>query len=165
MLRSLRTRPSLQWPLHALGIWKAVTQTTQRERDVLATFARGRTSLAEIGVYQGVTTRCLASVMDPAGTYFAVDPYTTGRLGINFEYLIARREAADRAEAERRQAPRLLRDACDGDRNEAAQRGVGGVDEPPLDERGRAADPHGRDASVSCPPARNGTNVQCRKRA
>ena len=39
MLRSLRTRPSLQWPLHALGIWKAVTQTTQRERDVLATFA------------------------------------------------------------------------------------------------------------------------------
>lgn len=94
MLRFIRTRPSLLWPLHALGIWKATTQTTHRERDALASFARGRSSLAEIGVFQGVTTRRLASVMDPSGTYFAVDPYTTGRLGINFEYLIARREAA-----------------------------------------------------------------------
>lgn len=93
----LRRRPSLQWPAHALGLWKAYTQTSKPERDALVTLARGRSSLAEIGVFQGVTTRLLTAVMDPDGTYFAIDPYAGGKIGISFNYLIARKEVAQDA--------------------------------------------------------------------
>lgn len=97
----LHKRPSLQWPAHALGLWEAYTQTSKPERDALVDLARGRSSLAETGVFQGVTTRLLTTVMDPDGTYFAVDPYAGGKLGIDFSYFIARREVAQSARARR----------------------------------------------------------------
>ena len=100
MFADVRTRPSLMWPLHAAGLYEARTQTSQAERDTLAHFARGQSSLAEIGVFQGVTARLLSSVMDPAGTYFAVDPYPGGKTGVNFAYYIAKREVAKGAVGE-----------------------------------------------------------------
>ncbi len=89
-------RPFRQWLLHLVGLYRPDTQTTERERDALARHARGRKSLVEIGVYQGATTVRLASVMDPAGVFFAIDPYVGNRFGIDFNYLIARREVARR---------------------------------------------------------------------
>jgi predicted O-methyltransferase YrrM len=89
-------RPSLQWPLHALGLHRPDTQTSERERAALTQHARGRSALAEIGVYQGATTVCLSSAMDPAGVLFAIDPYVGNRFGVDFCFLIARREVARR---------------------------------------------------------------------
>lgn len=89
-------RPSLQWPLHLVGFHSPDTQTSRAERDALARYARGRRALAEIGVYQGATTVRLAAVMDPAGVFFAIDPYPGNRFGIDFNYLIARREVSRR---------------------------------------------------------------------
>ncbi len=71
-----------------------MTQTSAAERAALAAFARGRRCLAEIGVFQGVGARLLTAAMDPGGIYFAVDPYPGGRLGVDFNWLIARREVA-----------------------------------------------------------------------
>ena len=56
--------------------------------------AAGKERLAEIGVWEGVTTRELRRGMSPTGTIFAIDPYPPGRLGINYQKLIAAREVA-----------------------------------------------------------------------
>lgn len=89
----VRARPSRQWVLHALGLYEAVTQTSQAERDALVKHANSKRSLAEIGVFQGRTSGVLAAVMDPSGVYFAVDPYPGGgRTGIDFNQRIAHRE-------------------------------------------------------------------------
>ena len=94
----VRSRPSRQWLLHALGLFEAVTQTSQAERDALVRHASSKTRLAEIGVFQGRTTGRLAAVMDPGGVYYAVDPYPGGgRTGIDFNQRIAHREVKRRA--------------------------------------------------------------------
>jgi predicted O-methyltransferase YrrM len=74
------------------GLQQAQTQTSARERACLAKHAAGKQRLVEIGVWHGVTTRVLRSVMDPSATLYAVDPYPAGRLGFSFQYLIAHRE-------------------------------------------------------------------------
>lgn len=79
----------LRW---TLGLAGPETQTTPAERDVLAQLARGQRSLAEIGVWHGVTTCRLRSVMAPDGTLFAVDPFPPGRLGLSLQRIIAHRE-------------------------------------------------------------------------
>ena len=79
----------LRW---SFGLAKAETQTTEAERDCLAKYATGKRSVAEIGVWHGVTTCRLLAAMDRKGTLYAVDPYPTGRLGISFQRRIARRE-------------------------------------------------------------------------
>ena len=84
--------PSLHALLHAVGLMPAVTNTTAAERACLARHAAGRRRLAEVGVFQGVTTRVLRSAMDPAGTLFAVDPFFRNRLGFCPYELIARQE-------------------------------------------------------------------------
>ena len=76
-----------------LGLCRAETQTTTRERECLSRHARARRQLVEIGVWHGVTTACLRAAMDPQGELSAVDPYPSGRLGFNMQERIARREA------------------------------------------------------------------------
>lgn len=56
--------------------------------------AAGKERLAEIGVWEGVTTRELRRGMSPTGTIFAIDPYPPGRLGVNYQKIIAAREVA-----------------------------------------------------------------------
>ena len=84
---------ALDWLGHALGISAADTQTTDAERACLARGAAGRRAIVELGVYHGVSTRVMRSVMAPDGVLTAVDPYPVGRLGVSFERMVATREA------------------------------------------------------------------------
>lgn len=95
--RLVRGRPSIRWPLHALRLLRAETQTSDAERATLVRFANGAHRLAEIGVFEGLTTGQITSSLPAQSEYFAIDPYFPGRLGINFNRLIAHREVARRA--------------------------------------------------------------------
>ena len=77
-----------------VGFASATTQTTTTERDCLARYAAGRRRLVEIGVWHGVTTKRLRSVMHPQGVLTAVDPFPVGRLGFSLQQHIAHREVA-----------------------------------------------------------------------
>jgi predicted O-methyltransferase YrrM len=79
---------------YKLRLRDAETQTTFAERACMAKHAAGKKRLVEVGVWHGVTTRLLRSVMDPAGVYFAIDPYVTGRLGFSIPFHIAVSETA-----------------------------------------------------------------------
>jgi predicted O-methyltransferase YrrM len=79
----------LRW---RIGLSDVHTWTLPEEIACVARHAAGRTRLAEIGVWQGATTRQLRSGMAPDATLFAVDPYPTGRLGISYQKIIAHRE-------------------------------------------------------------------------
>jgi predicted O-methyltransferase YrrM len=47
----------------------------------------------EIGVYEGMTTRALGDAMVvPGAELYAIDPFEAGRLGINWNQLVAHRE-------------------------------------------------------------------------
>src|SRR5262245_2561951 len=67
---------------------------TPRVLECAARCATGRQRIAEIGVWQGAVTCRMRSVMRSDGVLFAVDPYPPGRLGFNYQQLIARREVA-----------------------------------------------------------------------
>jgi predicted O-methyltransferase YrrM len=82
-----------QFLLWTIGLAPAQSQTNEAERDCLARHAAGRQRLAEIGVYQAVTTRRLREAMAPDGVLLAVDPFAPGRLGFSYDRLIARGEA------------------------------------------------------------------------
>jgi predicted O-methyltransferase YrrM len=77
-----------------VGLASATTQTTTAERDCLARYATGRRRLVEIGVWHGVTTKRLRTVMHPQGVLSAVDPFPVGRLGFSVQQHIAHREVA-----------------------------------------------------------------------
>jgi methyltransferase family protein len=57
-------------------------------------WATGRRRLAEIGVWQGAVTCRIRAVMAADGLLFAIDPYPAGRLGINYQQIIAGSEVA-----------------------------------------------------------------------
>jgi predicted O-methyltransferase YrrM len=78
----------LRW---SIGIDSATTQTTVAERACMANHAKGRKRIAEIGVWEGVTTRQLREVLADDGVYFAIDPYPVGRLGFSTQQIIAHR--------------------------------------------------------------------------
>ena len=80
-----------------LGLDQPHTQTTQPERAALARWATGRRRAAEIGVYEGRTTRVIAEVLADNGELFAVDPFFPGRLGICWGRVIARKYLAGSA--------------------------------------------------------------------
>jgi hypothetical protein len=67
---------------YKLGFSPAYTQTSERERECLRKYATGKKILAEIGVFEGVNTRCFRSVMDSEGTIIAVDPYPRSLFGL-----------------------------------------------------------------------------------
>jgi predicted O-methyltransferase YrrM len=89
MMRVLR-----QFLLWKIGMAEPQTQTTEAERACIARHAAGKKRLAEIGVYQAVTTCRLRQAMAPDGVLLAVDPFAPGRLGFSYDRLIARGEAA-----------------------------------------------------------------------
>lgn len=57
----------------------------------MVSLIRGKKRIAEIGVFEGVTALQLRAEMDRDATYFAIDPYPVGRLGLSFQKLIAER--------------------------------------------------------------------------
>lgn len=93
-LGALRHRPLVHLFLWQFGWARSETQTTEAERNCLACHAAGKKMLAEIGVYHGVTTCRLRSVMSPQGVLVAVDPYVKQRLGFSAQRIVARREVS-----------------------------------------------------------------------
>jgi predicted O-methyltransferase YrrM len=87
-------RTTLHFLLWRLGLRPAESQTSPAERACLERHARGRRRLAEIGVFQGVTTARLRAAMAPDGVLVAVDPFPRGRLGVSLHRRIARRVVA-----------------------------------------------------------------------
>jgi predicted O-methyltransferase YrrM len=79
------------WTLHLAA---PETQTTALERSCLTRHAAGKTCLAEVGVWHGVTTCCLRSAMAPEATLFAIDPYPVGMLGFSAQQVIAKTEVS-----------------------------------------------------------------------
>jgi predicted O-methyltransferase YrrM len=75
-----------------IGLRDVHTWTRPEEIACLARHAAGRTRLAEIGVWQGATTRRLRRAMAPGATLFAIDPYPTGRLGVSYQKIMAHGE-------------------------------------------------------------------------
>ena len=73
-----------------LGLEESHTQTSQKERDALASLAMRANKVLEIGVYEGNATKLLASSMLKTGVLYAVDPFSTGNLGINYGLLITK---------------------------------------------------------------------------
>jgi predicted O-methyltransferase YrrM len=76
------------------GLAPAEAVTTGAEAEALTRHARGKKRLAEIGVWQGGTTKRLREAMAPDATLFAVDPFPRGRLGFSTHLSIATREVA-----------------------------------------------------------------------
>jgi len=81
----------VQW---GLGLATAEAVTTIAEAESLARHARGKRRLAEIGVWEGGTTKRLRAVMAPDATLYAIDPFPIGRLGFSTHRTIATREVA-----------------------------------------------------------------------
>lgn len=75
---------------YKLGIDQAQTQTTQAERDCVAKYAKGKKLCVEIGVYEGVTTATIASVLESDAILYGIDPFIAGRSGICWGLPIAR---------------------------------------------------------------------------
>lgn len=48
----------------------------------------------ELGTDEGANSLNLRTAMHPEGVLYLVDPYEPGRLGVNFSFLIARREVS-----------------------------------------------------------------------
>jgi hypothetical protein len=84
----------VRYGLWRLGLAEPEAQTTDTERACLVRHATGKRRLAEIGVWQGRTTRDLRRVMAPDGMLFGVDPYPPGRLGFSAPQRIAMGEVA-----------------------------------------------------------------------
>jgi predicted O-methyltransferase YrrM len=85
-------RPLPHLVLWSLGLLRAETQTTDRERARLAAHAAGRSRIVEIGVWHGVTTSVLRRAMARDGELWAVDPFPPGQLGFSLQRVVARRE-------------------------------------------------------------------------
>jgi predicted O-methyltransferase YrrM len=81
----------LKW---GLGLARAEAVTSVAEAECLARHARGKKRLAEVGVWEGGTTKRLRAAMASDATLFAVDPFPRGRLGFSTHRAIAAREVS-----------------------------------------------------------------------
>jgi predicted O-methyltransferase YrrM len=79
----------LKW---RVGLASAEAVTTADEAACLTRHATGCQRLAEVGVWQGGTTKRLRSAMAAQGTLFAIDPFPAGRLGFSTQRTIATAE-------------------------------------------------------------------------
>lgn len=62
------------------------------ETECLVEYARNKRRLAEIGVWEGGTTKMLRQAMAPDGVLFAIDPFPGGRAGLSYQRPIAHGE-------------------------------------------------------------------------
>jgi predicted O-methyltransferase YrrM len=68
-------------PVYAwLGLRPFLGQHTPEEHAALQRWAQGRTTLAEIGVAEGVSALALREAMSPDGTLYLIDPFHLSRL-------------------------------------------------------------------------------------
>ena len=84
---------SLQrWLLWRLGRIAVTPRADPSETACLVEYARNKRRLAEIGVWEGGTTKMLRQVMASDGVLFAIDPFPGGRLGLSYQRPIAHGE-------------------------------------------------------------------------
>jgi predicted O-methyltransferase YrrM len=90
--RSWKSR-ALRHPFFAwAGVRAPLAQHTLAEHQAMERFARGCTSVVEIGVAEGASAVALRTAMDPAGTLYLVDPFHLSRVpALNFLRRAARR--------------------------------------------------------------------------
>ncbi len=88
-----RKSPALNHPFFAwAGLRPPIAQHTLAEHQAMEKFARGCTSLVEIGVAEGASAVALSTTMDPHGTLYLVDPFHLSRVRVlNFLRRAARR--------------------------------------------------------------------------
>jgi predicted O-methyltransferase YrrM len=86
---SFSGQSALRWLLHACHLSTPSTQVSSAEQAALTRYAAGRRSVVEIGVMQGASTAQLRAVIHPDGVVTGIDPHPPGRLGLNFDRLIA----------------------------------------------------------------------------
>lgn len=77
---------------YILNIDRAVTQTTQAERELLVKYCKGLSSAVEIGVFEGFNTVLLANAISLQGNLYGIDPFFKGKLGICYYEIIAKTE-------------------------------------------------------------------------
>ncbi len=84
---------TLKHPFFAwAGLRPPIAQHTLAEHQAMEKFARGCTSVVEIGVAEGASAVALRTAMDPAGTLYLVDPFHLSRVRmLNFLRRAARR--------------------------------------------------------------------------
>ena len=69
-----------------LGASLPRSQTSSNERELLKKYIGGKKCIAEIGVFEGFTTRVLTECSDADARIYGVDPFFSGRLGISWGY-------------------------------------------------------------------------------
>ncbi len=94
MIEYRSMRPAIHFALFCLGVVGPETQTSVAERDCISRYSVNKKRAAEIGVWHGVTTCRIAESLTPDGLVYAVDNYAVGRLGISFQYAVARRNTS-----------------------------------------------------------------------
>lgn len=65
-----------------LGLEAAATQTTVAEQNALLKYAQGASHAVEVGVFEGANSAKIASVLNPEGVLYGIDPFFKGKLGI-----------------------------------------------------------------------------------
>jgi predicted O-methyltransferase YrrM len=80
----------LKWPATALGLRQPHVHLTARDIAMLEKWARGRRSLAEIGVFEGGSAAILRRVMDPEATLYLIDPFVPTDDGMLGSYRVSR---------------------------------------------------------------------------
>jgi hypothetical protein len=78
--------------LWRLGLVKVGPWADPAETQAVIRHAAGKRRLAEIGVWEGGTTRILRRVMSPEGLLVAIDPFPPGRLGVSYQRQMAHAE-------------------------------------------------------------------------
>jgi hypothetical protein len=73
-----------------LGVRPAATQLSAPETALLESLAAQAPVIAEIGVFEGVTSRRMIERMPKDGTMYCIDPFFSGRLGVAYGYWITR---------------------------------------------------------------------------
>lgn len=84
-------RPRILNVLHQLRLVRATSQTNSRELETLRKYASGAHLAVEIGTYQGVSAAVIASVLDPHGILFCIDPWPDSNARPNPSWHICQR--------------------------------------------------------------------------
>lgn len=97
----LYRRPRLLNPLHALGLFKAHSQTNADELACLARHAAGHRVAVEFGTYMGVSAAVIAGALAADGVLYCVDPWELHHGRENPSWTICRRELQRSGQLER----------------------------------------------------------------
>lgn len=80
--------------LHALKylfrLEQPETQTTLLEQELLEHYAQGAKTVVEIGVFEGVNSANIIQAMASEGTFWGIDPFFPGKLGVSYSEWIAK---------------------------------------------------------------------------